>query len=193
MSPALCQGHADLPECAEYDDELDCPGEPAGDEYEESSGMSTTLVPVALASHHMVGRQTRKKKTTNPTLHHPLPLTHRHHHLRPLLPLPIVASLLAHLVSSALSAPRTGILQWRSRLLRHGRGSQLFSALPTTRMMSPRSPRSGARQLASLVTSVESARSLADSRPKGARTGPASQFFFFPPSLHSILFSLSEI
>ncbi|KAF9650875.1 hypothetical protein BDM02DRAFT_3127393 [Thelephora ganbajun] len=37
VSPALCQGHADLPECAEIDDELDCPGEPIGDEDAESS------------------------------------------------------------------------------------------------------------------------------------------------------------
>ncbi|KAF9792924.1 hypothetical protein BJ322DRAFT_1032122 [Thelephora terrestris] len=39
VSPALCQGHADLPECADidFDDELDCPGEPAADFYAESS------------------------------------------------------------------------------------------------------------------------------------------------------------
>lgn len=39
VSPALCQDHADLPECAELDDELDCPGEPA-----ESSGAFTVFV-----------------------------------------------------------------------------------------------------------------------------------------------------
>ena len=38
ISPALCQGLADLSECAEEDDELNCPGELA-DECAGSSGM----------------------------------------------------------------------------------------------------------------------------------------------------------
>ena len=51
VSPALCQGLADLSECAEEDDELDCPGELA-DEYAESSGMLRILVHIVLISHH---------------------------------------------------------------------------------------------------------------------------------------------
>jgi len=47
VSPALCQCHADLPEWAEYKDEFECPGELAGEEYPESSGMLTTF-----HSHH---------------------------------------------------------------------------------------------------------------------------------------------
>ena len=35
ISPALCQGLADLSECAEEDDELDCPGELADEEEDE--------------------------------------------------------------------------------------------------------------------------------------------------------------
>jgi hypothetical protein len=45
VSPALCQGHADLPECTDIDDdELDCPGEPAADFEAESSGKSSVLL-----------------------------------------------------------------------------------------------------------------------------------------------------
>ena len=57
VSPALCQGHADLPECAEYDDELDCPGEPAedGEDAEpESSGMSAIFACILPISHRKV-------------------------------------------------------------------------------------------------------------------------------------------
>lgn len=44
VSPALCQGHADLPECTDVDDdELDCPGELAADFDAESSGESSAL------------------------------------------------------------------------------------------------------------------------------------------------------
>jgi len=51
----LCQGQADLPERAEYDDELDCPGELAGDEYVESSGTSVEphFIRAALISQYM--------------------------------------------------------------------------------------------------------------------------------------------
>ena len=57
VSPALCQGHADLPECAKYDDELDCPGEPAADGKDveaESSGMLTIFAHIVPISHHKV-------------------------------------------------------------------------------------------------------------------------------------------
>ena len=57
VSPALCQGHADLPECAEYDDELDCPGEPAedGEDAEpESSSMSAIFACILPISHRKV-------------------------------------------------------------------------------------------------------------------------------------------
>ena len=52
--PALCQGHADIPKCAEYDDELDCPGEPAvdGENVEaKSSGMSAIFACILPISH----------------------------------------------------------------------------------------------------------------------------------------------
>lgn len=52
VSPALCQDHADLPECAELDDELDCPGELA-----ESSGAFIIFgCPTALASYALLNR-----------------------------------------------------------------------------------------------------------------------------------------
>ena len=47
ISPALCQGLADLPECAEEDDKPDCPGELA-DKCAESSGMLDVLVHIVL-------------------------------------------------------------------------------------------------------------------------------------------------
>ena len=47
VSPPLCQGHTDLPECAEFNYELDCPEEHA-DESLESPGMLTISVHVAL-------------------------------------------------------------------------------------------------------------------------------------------------
>ena len=43
MNPALCQGHADPPECAEHKDEFDCSGELAGEECFDSSGTLTTF------------------------------------------------------------------------------------------------------------------------------------------------------
>ena len=57
VSPALCQGHADIPECAEYDDELDCPGEPAADGEDvkaKSSGMSAIFARILPISHRKV-------------------------------------------------------------------------------------------------------------------------------------------
>ena len=50
VSPALCQGLADLSECAKEDDGLDCPGELA-DEYAESPGMLGILIHIVLTSH----------------------------------------------------------------------------------------------------------------------------------------------
>ena len=58
ISPAFFQGLADLPECAEEDDELDCPGELA-DEYAESSGVLNILVHIMLTSHPMVMNRRR--------------------------------------------------------------------------------------------------------------------------------------
>lgn len=71
MDPALCQGHADLPERADIDDELECPGEPAGDLDTETPGM---FIYIALTSNRTVDRQMRKKavKSLIPTV--PLPL-----------------------------------------------------------------------------------------------------------------------
>lgn len=62
--PALCQGHADLSECAEVDDELDCPGEPAGDEDEDvkSSGMLAVSVPSHPAHVSSCGLSTGEEK-----------------------------------------------------------------------------------------------------------------------------------
>lgn len=54
MSPALCQGHADLPECAETDDELDCPGELAADFEAEPSCMLVAPSYIVLTSHRVV-------------------------------------------------------------------------------------------------------------------------------------------
>ena len=57
VSPALCQGHADLPECAEYGEELDCPGEPAADGEDveaESSGMLTIFARIVPIPHRKV-------------------------------------------------------------------------------------------------------------------------------------------
>ena len=70
-SPALCQGHADLPECAEYDDELDCPGELAGDEYVESSGMLTTFH--SLCSHFSLCDRLTDDEEGGENLHPPPP------------------------------------------------------------------------------------------------------------------------
>ena len=50
VSPALCQGLADLSECAKEDHGLDYPGELA-DEYAESPGMLGILVHIVLTSH----------------------------------------------------------------------------------------------------------------------------------------------
>ena len=175
VSPALCQGHADLPECAEFDDELDCPGEPA-DDFVEYSGMLPVLVCIALASHHMFDEQMRKKMTT--ILHHP-PLRHPHPHFAPFL----TPNHLVHLEPSVLVVPRTDILQWRSRHLLHGKGNRLPNGFPSDRTTRNPSPRSVGRQSAWHVSSAENARSRAGSLPKVARIGRASQFL----PLHSFL------
>ena len=128
----LCQ--ADLPECAEIDDELDCPAEPADEEYPESSGMSTVLVRNVLTSLPIVGGEMRKT-TTTPILH-PLPLL-----------LPTSANHLIPPVSFALVAPRITILQWELKPLLCGKGNRLPSEPPVAQMMK-RSPGSGERRLA---------------------------------------------
>ena len=88
VSPPLCQGHTDLPECAEFDYELDCPEEHA-DECLESPGMLIIHLFNVSATHTEIVNVQHTKKATMTTRipHHPPPTT------RPLLHPPISLSL----------------------------------------------------------------------------------------------------
>ena len=145
VSPALCQDHADFPEHADIDDELDCPGEPADEEYPESSGMFTVLVRNALASHSVVAGQMMKTMTS--ILYPPLLPYHLPHLCFP-LPLPAATNHLMPPVSFALLAPRIIILPWKLKPLLRGKGNRLPkpNGFPAAQTMK-RSPRSGERRL----------------------------------------------
>ena len=70
VSPAMCQGHAYLPECADIDDdELDCPGELAADFDAESSGKSSALPHCGCLS----SRCRSADEEEDPSHSHPLP------------------------------------------------------------------------------------------------------------------------
>ena len=73
ISPTLCQGLADLAECAEEDDELDCPGELA-DECAESSGMSDVLVQIVLIL--IINRRGRRRRPSTLPLLDPIFIPH---------------------------------------------------------------------------------------------------------------------
>ena len=118
--------------------------------------------------------------TTRTLLHRPprtCPPLHPHpHHV---LPLPSSSNHPALLVSSALSVPRAGTLQWSPRPPRHGRGSRLSDGLPPVQTTtSLRSPRNGGKLSALLVTSVGSARSHAGNRPKEVWIQRAGEFLY---------------
>jgi hypothetical protein len=138
VSPALCQGHADLPECADidFDDELDCPEEPAADFDAESSGKSRFPSYRVLTAHHVVYRQMGKKTTT---IHTPISslLT------PPPPPLPVhlglrLPALTSYTRSFVLVRARIAILQQESSLI-HEKESRLpngFLAAPISNLPS---------------------------------------------------------
>ena len=176
ISPALCQDHADLPEHADIDDELDCPGEPADEEYPESSGMLTVLVRNALASHSVVAGQMMKTTTS---ILYPPPLPYHLPHLCFPLPLPTAMNHLVPPVSFALLALGIVILPWKLKPLLRGKGTWLPkpNGFPVAQTMK-RSLRSGERRLVWHVISVASVRLLAGNHQKVLWIGPASEFFF---------------
>jgi hypothetical protein len=129
VSPALCQGHADLPECGEIDDELDCPGELAGDFDAESTSMLAIFSHTVFSSHGDVYRQMKKMKEICTPLRpppHTLPL-----HLP--LRLTAVVHHRAHPGSLVLVVARIDILRLKSRLFLPTKGNRLQGAAPMTR------------------------------------------------------------
>ena len=99
VSPALCQGHADLPE---WDDELDCPGSPASDLEAESSGTFIILLAYTYLSSTVDGQMGKKMDSSLTPPRSPL-------HSSP--PIPIVVSHLARPVPFAPFAAKIGILR----------------------------------------------------------------------------------
>ena len=125
----------------------------------------------------------RKEKESS-AIFHPPPLPRRlpqvppHRCPRFIYPLPNAANRLGHPGSSALPAPRTDILQWKSSCLLHGRGNRASIGIPAAPITtSPRSRGSDERRLAWRATSAESVRSPVGNHPKAARIGLASGSF----------------